>query len=294
VRDAYRYFPFLPDARVRAQQLGVNPASADETILSAVAARLQRILSGNYDMPLLSEKSELLFFALARAMLSALDTPLYYDRFGKFYARRAERAPSEYRMYLFSATGLGDPRAGVPLATYMSFRHVYPETKLYHLPVSKGVVFVPNHVLPALAGAVAYSLAVKGLPIPLDRIPESIRKWAKQAVPKVSLPRGSGQSGRWGFIESILKLSGIPDGRKRIVLYWIMPYLITVKGLDVDTAVSIAKEWAERQGAKILESWLRSDAENVKRKGLHPWSPQKVRAVSPDVFRMLQEMGVFQ
>ncbi len=245
-------------------------------------------------MPMLSEKSELLFFALARAMLSVLDTPLYYDRFGKFYARRAEHAPPEYRMFLFSATGLGDPTAGIPLSVYMSFRHVYPETKLYHLPLSAGVVYVPSHVLPALAGSVAYTLATRGLPIPVDRIPEPIRQWAKRAVPRVVVPVGKGGSGRWAFIEAILKLSGVPDGRKRIILYWIMPYLITVKGLDIDTAVSISKEWAKRQGAKILESWLRSDAENVKRKGLHPWSPSKVRAVSPDVFRMLQEMGVFQ
>ncbi len=259
-----------------------------EQLLVSASSRLKNVLSRHPDYnTVLSAREEVLHYVLMRLLVSILGTDYYYDKVARYYAERTRRQ-TDYLHEFLADVGIDPESLDVP--TYMSFRHIYPETKLYHLPVRGGQVFFPRRLLPYLAGAVAYSLVRSSLPADVSSIPQRFKDYARAAVPVTVSP---GSSKGWGFVERLLSAEGIPDGKKRILLFWIIPYLANVKGLSVDEVVAKVQEWLSRQGGqKVLVSWVRSDAELTKKKGIRPWSLKKVEQTDPALVKMLREMGV--
>lgn len=259
-----------------------------DQILSSTSSRLKNILSKRPDYDtVLSAREEVLHYVLMRLLVSVLGTDYYYDRFARYYAERTRRRTDHLDDFLAEA-GVDPEFLDVP--TYMSYRHIYPETKLYHLPVKGGQVLFPRRLVPYLAGTVAYSLVRSSLPADVSDIPPAFKDYARAAVP---VAVSSGPSKGWGFVERLLSAEGIPDGKKRILLFWIIPYLANVKGLSVDEVVARVQEWLSRQGGqKVLVSWVRSDAELAKKKGIRPWSLKKVEQTDPALMKMLRDMGV--
>ena len=284
----YARYPFLPSAARRAERLGIDPTTLDDTALSTASDRFRQILMKRFDMPILDERTELLHFIVFRMFASILNSDYYYDLLGKFYAERARRYdPAE----LFVELGI-DPSA-VPLSEYMKYRHVYPETKLYYVDLSNGIVHLDPERAKLFAGDIAYTLAVKGLPLDPSKIPKSYTDYARRAVPvRRSSPA---KSKGYAFIEAILSASGIPDGRKRIIFFWLAPYLVNVKGLTPEEAVSVLTEWLSRQGgAKIPPSWVKDEVVLAKRKGIRPWGLKKVESADPGLVKMLRDLGVIR
>ncbi len=289
----YARFPFLPGAQRIVERAGISVDAIPRDLLRAAEQRFASIVKRERDYSLFRDpEKEVLVYPVLRLMASV--SPAYADMLARFYADRTVFFTSMEGMAdFFVEAGLYvDPARPVfPLPRYMSFPHVYPETKIYHLPVRGGNVYVPPERLPLVAGCIAFQMVRKGLPVG-GKIPEEIREAVSRVVSRSLRPRGRRGKGI-GFIERIIAASGIPDGRKRILLYWLIPYWITVQGLSVDEAVERAKEWVSRQaGGKILESWIRSDAQNVKKRGIRPWSLSKVERESPDLVKMLREMGI--
>jgi len=285
--DFYALFPFLPGAR-RLLPPGLALDLVPEQLLASASSRLKNILSKRPDYnTVLSAREEVLQYVLMRLLVSVLGTDYYYDRFARYYAERTRRQ-ADYLDDFLAEAGIDPEFLDVP--TYMSYRHVYPETKLYHLPVKKGQVIFPRRLLPYLAGTVAYSLVRSSLPADVSDVPPHFKDYARASVP---VTVSSGPSKGWGFVERLLSAEGIPDGKKRILLFWIIPYLANVKGLSVDKVVSKVQEWLSRQGGqKVLVSWVRSDAELTKKKGIRPWSLKKVEQTDPALVKMLRDMGV--
>ncbi|NPA76280.1 MAG: DNA primase noncatalytic subunit PriX [Candidatus Diapherotrites archaeon] len=284
--DFYALHPFLPGARrLLPQDLSLD--LVPEMLLGSASRRLRNILSKQPDYSVvLSPREEVFQYVLMRLFLSVLGNEYYYDRFAMYYAERT-RLHSNPDDFL-AEVGV-DPEY-LSVAEYMRFKHIYPETKLYHLPVANGRVFFPRRLVPYLAGTVAYTMVRGALPAEVSGLPDVFKRYAQAAIP-VTVSRTGGKG--WGFIERILSASGIPDGKKRIILYWIMPYLVTVRGLSVDEAVSRVQEWLANQGGqKVLLSWVRADAENVKKRGVRPWSIKTVEQRDPALVKMLREMGV--
>ena len=282
----FALYPFLPSARRRAERLGIRLEDVSEKELEAAAGRLRSILSGKFEYSVLDERTELLHYLLFRIFASILGSEYYYDRLGRFYAERTRRFFSHD---LFAELNI-DPYA-VPLGTYMGFRHIYPETKLYHVDVRGGVVRLTDSLVPLFAGRVAYSFAVRGLPLDVSGVPKVFSDYARRSVVVRKTPRKASRG--YDYIEAVLSASGIPDGRKRIIFYWLAPYLVTVKGLGPDEAVATIEEWIARQGGgKILPSWVRDEVLLVKRKGIRPWSLKKVEQRDPGLVSLLRDMGV--
>jgi hypothetical protein len=286
VASFYAVYPFLPSAAKRAERLGIDVSNLDDLALTAASDRFRQILLKRFNLPVLDEKAELTHFILFRIFASILGSEYYYDLLGKFYAERARiHNPSE----LFVELGI-DPEA-IPLAVYMSYRHVYPETKLYYTDLRKGVVRLDPDRAALFAGDIAYTLSTRGLPLDVSNLPKHFADYARRAVP---VRRSKPQNTKgYSYIESILSASGIPDGRKRIIFFWLAPYLVNVKGMHPDEAVSVLQEWLSRQGgAKIPPSWVKDEALLAKRKGIRPWGLKKVESADPALVKMLRDMGV--
>ncbi len=291
----YARFPFLPGAQRIVERAGIGVDEIPGDLLRAAEQRFAAVVQKRRDYSLFRDpEREILVYPVLRLMASV--SPAYSDMLARFYADRTVFFTSMEGMAdFFVEAGLYvDPARPVfPLPRYMSFPHIYPETKIYHLPVSGGRVYVPPERLPYVAGCIAFHMVRRGLPVE-GKIPESVKEAVSRVISRAIRPRKKEGRGKGiAFIERIIAASGIPDGRKRILLYWLIPYWITIQGLSVDEAVERAKEWISRQaGGKILESWIRSDAQNVKKRGIRPWSLAKVEKESPDLVKMLREMGV--
>ncbi len=285
--DFYSLFPFLPGAR-RLLPEGLSLDLIPEQLLLSASSRLKMMLSRHPSYrSILSPREEVFHYVVMRLLVSLLGSDYYYDRFARFYAERV-RVHTDLLDDFFAELGY-DPSA-VPLSEYMKYKHIYPETKIYHLPLRAGIVHLPRRVQPYFAATVAYTIVRSSLPADVSSVPERFKEFATAAVPVAAVQRSSRG---WGFIERIFSASGIPDGKKRIILYWLMPYLISVRGLPVDEAVARVTEWLARQGGqKVPRSWVRSDAENVKRHGIRPWGLKKVEQQDPSLVKMLRSLGV--
>ena len=279
--------PFLPSARARAERLGIRLEDITDEELEIASARLRSILSGRPDYSILDERTELLHYVIFRIFVSFLGSEYYYGKLGRFYAERTRR---NFSHDIFTELGI-DPYA-VPLSAYMKYRHIYPETKIYHVELKRGVVYLTDALLPLFAGCTAYTLSVAGLPLDVSGVPERFAEYAKRSVAVRRAPRSSRG---YGYIEAVLSASGIPDGRKRIIFYWLAPYLVTVKGLSPDEAISTINEWLSRQGGgRIQPSWVKDEVLLAKRKGIRPWSLKKVRERDPGLVDILEGMGVLR
>lgn len=284
----YAIYPFLPSASKRAERLGITVDGVTEVDLTSASNRLRSILSKHFDLPVLDEKTELLHYILFRIFVSILGSEYYYDLLGRFYAERVRRF---FSSELFVEVGV-DPYS-IPLSDYMKYRHIYPETKLYYVDLRQGIIHLPEKLHPLFAGDIAYSFAVKGLPLDVSKVPKHFSDYARRAVPV----RGTSTKSTKGYayIEAVLSASGIPDGRKRLIFFWLAPYLVTIKGLHPDEAVSVIEDWLSRQGgAKIPPSWVKDEVALAKRKNIRPWGLKKVEQTDPGLIKMLRDVGVLQ
>jgi hypothetical protein len=86
--------------------------------------------------------------------------------------------------------------------------------------------------------------------------------------PRIRVRRGPGTI-RW--IETIVNI-GLPDGRKRFILFVLNPYCINVRKLDVEACLELARTFLENscknygRCEKIGEGWVRNDLMRLARK----------------------------
>lgn len=291
-------FPFLPSSQRIVRSMRISVEEIPDDLIRAAEQRFTQIIRKKAGPEILGNHiKEVLLYPLLRLMASAAGSEYYADLLARYYADRT--------VYYTFREGIADffvevgmyvdpARPVFPLHRFMGFPHIYPEVKLYHLPVKAGNVYVPASRLPYVAGCIAYSLVRKNLPVEGEipqNIKEAVSRALKKAVSGEKRRRKRGQ--KISFIEKLLSASGLPDGRKRILLYWLIPYWVTVEGLPPEEAFQRAKEWISKQaGGKILDSWIRDDIDNVGKKGIRPWSLRKVEKEAPDLIKLLRDLGV--
>ena len=99
---------------------------------------------------------------------------------------------------------------------------------------------------------------------------------------------------RYDWIEKIIK-KGLPDGRKRFILYVLSAYLVNIKGLSEESALQVVKEFLENSCrnhgncSKVYESFIRGDLQRVRSKGLKPISLEKLREKDPDLHSLIEQ-----
>jgi len=90
----------------------------------------------------------------------------------------------------------------------------------------------------------------------------------------------------WKWIERVLSdAERVQDGRKRLLIHAIIPYLITVKGLGDAEAEERCREWLEKTGVEYTKyrSLVRCEIRAVRRKKLRPMKKEKFRERYQDV-----------
>ncbi len=174
-----------------------------------------------------------------------------------------------------------------PLHTFLRLKRPFPEMKIYHVPLSKGIVEVPAIRRPFLVASILFT---RILELGEREVPP---EWREAATKYYASIFGERKGRRSSFIERLLSLSGLEDFRKRIIFYWIAPYLVNVRKLENEEAVGIIMEWLSRQGGgSIPRSWILADVDNVRKKGILPWSVEKVRKIDPELVKELERRGI--
>ena len=97
------------------------------------------------------------------------------------------------------------------------------------------------------------------------------------------------------WIEGILQTpEKVRDGRKRLLLHVIIPYLITVRGMSEEEAMMRAGEWVEKTGAQISKyrSFIRCQVKLTKRKKLLPMGKEKFLGMYPDLSAVISSASL--
>ena len=91
------------------------------------------------------------------------------------------------------------------------------------------------------------------------------------------------------WVEKVLE-KGLPDCRKRFILYVASRYLVNVKGLEEDRAVEELEEFYSKSGGKVYESWLKSVVRGVKVKKLLPWSLKRIEEKDKEMYEIITKI----
>jgi hypothetical protein len=230
----------------------------------------------------------LLTYLYSRMLASATGRISVIEGFARAEARRSADAirenPDDLRKVAEELKlwfgGAGDEF----VFSVFDFLRLVPESEEFSLANQKlhaGRIYADiNLAVRIIESAIALKIK-EGLPISSRELPREVVQYArsemKQAAPRLVIKPGGGTA----WIERLLN-SPIIDGRHRTVNVILAPYLVNVKGLDVDEAARIINEYIERckqanPNTKITEKYIRYQCEYAKRKGLRPMSLKKTR-----------------
>ncbi len=269
----YNYVPFLAIKEKR-KDLLPEPSKIEKSEVEAVGNRLKTILFRGKTPP----SNPKVFFIEAN-IVSLSPSSFLKERWAKYYADLA--------LHILRERGIYDVGDRIKIGDFLRIRRPYNELKLYHLEVEGGEVDV-SRVRHLLEASILFTEILEWIEKiqPLASQIEVFREATKYLQPPTR-KRGN------KFIQTLLEAVGIPDGRKRILYYWLIPYWVTIEGKSNDEVLESALEWLSRQGgAKVYTSWILSEADNVRTKGIKPWSLGKVEKVDKELVNILREMRI--
>lgn len=157
-----------------------------------------------------------------------------------------------------------------------------PKLALVHRPVRYGHVYVEGRALLELAKELVRA-RIEALAKPYSP-PEPLKPYIAKILELarsmgIEAPseedQRAGASIRIKWIEDVVE-KGLPDGRKRFILYALTPYLATTLEVEEEEALEIVRRFLENScrnwGAcsRIYEAWIRSSFRGAKRKKIKP------------------------
>lgn len=204
---------------------------------------------------------------------------------------------------LCSATGIIGPTLAlrlrcyaykIPLADYLRIAaraSIDDRYRLVNRPVSRGYVYIENRdVLSRLCAGIA-RLRIEAMIRPMQPIEaakkylDDILRTARERLGPLETEAGKvgEQYGveRYLWIEKIVS-RGLPDGRKRFILYVLTPYLATILKLGDEDAVKVVREFIDNscrnygKCEKIYDTWIRSCLRGARQKGIKPSRLEKL------------------
>jgi len=160
-----------------------------------------------------------------------------------------------------------------------------PEYMLENRPVSRGYVYIESKEMLATICSHLSRLRIeeKLRPRPVHEAAkayvEEILRRARERLGVKEAPEpsegGKPSADRYSWIEAVIS-RGLPDGRKRFILYVLTPYLATVLKLDEEEALKVVREFLENSCrnyggcGKVYDSWVKSCFRGAKQKGIKP------------------------
>ncbi len=176
----------------------------------------------------------------------------------------------------------------IPLADYLriaSQAGLGDEHSLVNRPVSRGYVYIESREALAKLCEAIVRHRIEAMIRPITPIEaaskylEGIRSIARKRFGEPGTEasdRGEQLSReKYLWIERIAS-KGLPDGRKRFILYVLTPYLATILKLDDDEVMRIVREFIDNscrnygKCEKIYDSWVRSCLRGARQKGIRP------------------------
>jgi len=190
----------------------------------------------------------------------------------------------------------------VDVAIFKSTRHLvraigsrHEETKLYCIPISlawnvKEVLRrarLPPKTIPRshidIGTLIGKAELIK---ISKDIEQKLVRKKARKPKAYGSLRK---IRERYQWVEEVLKIEGLEDGRKRTLFRIIIPYLANIKELDDEEILKIVKEWISKQRneGKIYDSWTRSAIKSARNADFKPIPLPVIKRIDPEHYQLL-------
>lgn len=183
----------------------------------------------------------------------------------------------------------------IPISDYLRISTVSPldepELILSNRPVSKGYVYIETRDVLAKICSNIIRIKIESMLKPLtpyEKAKPYVEKIVEEAEKILGLASRSRQESekrppreRYSWVEKVVS-RGLPDGRKRFILYVLTPYMATILGLDEEEALRMAREFLDNScrnyGAcgKVYEAWIRSAFRGAKNKGIKPARLEKL------------------
>jgi len=97
-------------------------------------------------------------------------------------------------------------------------------------------------------------------------------------------------------VEKVIE-RGLPDGRKRFILYVLSAYLVDVKHLSEEEALEVIRGFIENSCMnynkcdKIYDSFIRGDLARVRSKGIKPVSLEKLKERDPELYELIAQVA---
>ena len=111
-------------------------------------------------------------------------------------------------------------------------------------------------------------------------------------IPSIHRSKPGKRARGWDWIEKVLE-NGLPDGRKRFILWVASRYLVNVKGLGLEEALGELEGFLEASCrnhgncSRIYSSWLRSVLRGVAAGGYKPPSLRRLKEKHPDLYKVI-------
>ncbi|MEM1610479.1 MAG: DNA primase noncatalytic subunit PriX [Sulfolobales archaeon] len=195
------------------------------------------------------------------------------------------KTPLPDYLRILTATGISDPRY-----------------RLVNRPVSKGYVYIESKEMLARICSSLARMRIEGMLKPrpvheaakpyVDEIIRRAREKLGAREEDAKAEEGGHSVKRYSWIEKIVS-TGLPDGRKRFLLYVLTPYLATILKLEEEEALKIAREFLDNSCrnygscGKVYESWIRSAFKGAKQKGI---KPARLEKLDEEVRKIIEEI----
>jgi len=104
-----------------------------------------------------------------------------------------------------------------------------------------------------------------------------------------------GDLSKYSFIERILQVSGLEDGRKRIIYYWLSKWFGCILEIPPEECARAIEEWLSRQGSgdsKVYRSWILKECEYAYRDKICPWTLETTARKDPEIIEILKKHNI--
>ncbi|MGC8648871.1 MAG: DNA primase noncatalytic subunit PriX [Candidatus Micrarchaeia archaeon] len=288
---AFKY-PFSPDAKLLIEELQIN--KIEQKYIAMGSAQLEEALNKNaleyINISYTPAKIDFVIaYAYSRMLVSVLRNPALIQQYARAHALRSAAALEgdniESIIKLSAVLKLRlsscDNALCMNFVDYIINKPRDEEYALANMQVSKGLVMLDKHLaIKILEVSIARYISSE-LTIKQDNIPKAIVNAAKN----IKLPVKNIEykvEGKRGWIDKLLEIP-IADCRHRTVNLILAPYLVNVRGLDVEKASNIISKYIQlcktvNPDTKIDDRYIKYQCEYAKKHSMKPLSLKRARA----------------
>jgi hypothetical protein len=311
----YARYPFLPKYEGLLRTAPSFNSPEFQKVLTYARERITQAVRGLRGGPLPEDDwAWALSFYVAGLAIRLAGNPVLLNRFARLEAERSrshfERElgipkllPSMLRivnnLFQLDVRYEGPDKLSCSLTKYLealaSAPTVSPRMKLSNRLLDQGRVYMNRQELALLVRGRWHSLILSRLsgiqafgetPEELQSLTQYAREAGESLVLRFRRPLQA--SAKYEYVEQLLQRP-VVDGRHRLVWLVLTPYLVNVKGLEVEEAVGITVDYLRRcgWGESRLERFARYHAQRAKRIGLKPPKLETLQKKDPQLFQLI-------